>query len=169
MIKLTTFLDPKNIQYSVVLSSKKRLLELIGKIVAEALNRNFQGDKSQEVCPIECFSNLFKREKLGSTAINNGVALPHAKLPVNEYIKLDKPIAIFLQLDTPIDYESQDNKEVDLVYAILFPEQNCEQYRGWLQEIALRLSDKNLLKHLRAATSVDELWQVLTYADIQVE
>ncbi|WP_181015863.1 MULTISPECIES: PTS sugar transporter subunit IIA [Glaesserella] len=164
-MKLTTFLSPENIHCGVELSSKKRALEFIGKQVAENLNRQFQCDKAQEFCPIDCFATLFKREKLGSTAINNGVALPHAKLPKNEYIQLDEPIAIFLQLDTPIDYEAQDHKDVDLIYAILFPEQNCEQYKGCLQNIAQQLSDKNVLKHLRAATSSEEVWQVLTYAD----
>lgn len=165
MMKLTTFLSPENIHYGVELSSKKRALEFIGKLVAENLNSQFPCDKTQEFCPIDCFTNLFKREKLGSTAINNGVALPHAKLPSNDVIQLNEPIAIFLQLDTPIDYDAQDHKEVDLIYAILFPEQACEQYKGCLQEIAQQLSDKNLLKHLRSANSSEEIWQILTYSD----
>ncbi len=164
-MKLTTFLSPENIHYGVELSSKKRALEFIGKLVAENLNSQFPCDKAQEFCPIDCFTNLFKREKLGSTGINNGVALPHAKLPSNEVIQLNEPIAIFLQLDTPIDYDAQDHKEVDLIYAILFPEQICEQYKGCLQEIAQKLSDKNLLKHLRSANSSEEIWQILTYSD----
>lgn len=165
MMKLTTFLSPENIHYGVELSSKKRALEFIGKLVAENLNSQFPCDKTQEFCPVDCFTNLFKREKLGSTAINNGVALPHARLPSNEVIQLNQPIAIFLQLDTPIDYDAQDHKEVDLIYAILFPEQTCEQYKGCLQYIAQQLSDKNLLKHLRSANSSEEIWQVLTYSD----
>ncbi|WP_373778186.1 PTS sugar transporter subunit IIA [Glaesserella sp.] len=166
-MKLTAFLSPSHIHQGVILSSKKRALELIGKIVAEQINQEFKCDKQHELCPVDCFSNLFKREKLGSTAINNGVALPHAKLPANSALLLEKPIAVFLQLEMPIDYEASDNKEVDLIYAILFPENSCDRYKGALQDIAQQLSDKNLLKHLRSAKSVEELWQVLEYADNQ--
>lgn len=164
---LTTFLSPDNIRQGVFVSSKKRALEMVGKLVADYINR--QSDQESEatdsVCAMECFANLFKREKLGSTAINNGVALPHAKLPPNSCLTLEKPIAVCLQLETPIDYEASDNKAVDLIYAVLFPDQCCDQYRSELQQIARQLSDKALLKHLRAAQSAQDMWQVLVYAD----
>lgn len=164
---LTTFLAPQNIQLGAFISSKKRALETVGKLVADYINHQASEENAagEAVCPVECFVNLFKREKLGSTAINNGVALPHAKLPPNSCISLQQPIAVFLQLETPIDFEASDNKEVDLIYAVLFPDQCCEKYRGELQEIARQLSDKALLKHLRTAQSGEELWQVLQYAD----
>lgn len=165
MIQLTTFLTPDHIYPNVVVSSKKRALELIGKLVTEILNKNVQDDPSHFVCPVECFSNLFKREKLGSTALNNGVALPHAKLPANMMQSLDKPIAIFMQLEQPIDYEAQDNKAVDLIYAVLFSEEHCTQYRDSLQLLADHLTDKNLLKHLRTANSAEEIWHILNYID----
>lgn len=168
LMKLTQFLTPDNIYHGVVISSKKRALELIGKIVAEFINQEIQPDTEQQLCPVECFTNLFKREKLGSTALNYGVALPHAKLPACEFT-LNSPIAIFLQLETPIDYEAQDHKEVDLIYALLFPENSCAQYKVGLADIAQALTDKNLLKHLRAAESAQDIWQILTYADQQHE
>lgn len=167
-MKLTQFLSPNHIQQGVLLSSKKRVLELIGKLVAEIANAQ-STQIENNVCPLECFSNLFKREKLGSTALNNGVALPHAKLPQNEHIAIKQPIAVFLQLANPIDFEAEDHKEVDLVYAVLFPEEHCEQYRAGLMSIAQQLSDKILLKQLRASTSVEEIWSILSYADQQTE
>lgn len=164
-MKLTEFLSPLTIRYAVEVSSKKRALELVGKIAAEHLNTQFSCENEQDgICPVECFSNLFKREKLGSTGINNGVALPHAKLPQSDIV-LEKPLAIFLQLAEPIDYESTDNKDVDLVYALLFSEQSCEQYKSCLPQIAQKLSDKGLLKLLRSAESVDDIWQILLSAD----
>lgn len=169
LMKLTQFLTPDNIYYGVVISSKKRALELIGKIVAESVNQHIQPEAEQPLCPVECFTHLFKREKLGSTALNNGVAMPHAKLPACEMLQLNSPIAIFLQLETPIDYEAQDHKEVDLIYALLFPENSCAQYKDGLADIAQALTDKNLLKHLRAAESAQDIWQILTYADQQHE
>lgn len=171
MTKLTEFLAPENIRQGVMLSSKKRALEIIGKIIAEHLNSNTQNNESgdcseeHEVCAIECFGNLFKREKLGSTALNSGVALPHAKLPTNPYIQLEKPIAVFLQLENAIDYEAADHKDVDLIYAVMFPEGSCEQYKGILPQIAQKLVDKQLLKQLRAAENTEEIWQLFEYAD----
>lgn len=164
---LTTFLSPDNIQQGVFISSKKRALEMVGKIVADYINRQTdqESETAEKVCPVECFANLFKREKLGSTAINNGVALPHAKLPLEPCLNLEQPIAVFLQLETPIDFEANDNKAVDLIYAVLFPNQCCETYRGELEKIARQLSDKALLKQLRAAQSSEGIWQVLQSAD----
>ncbi|HGO5815190.1 TPA: PTS sugar transporter subunit IIA [Mannheimia haemolytica] len=165
MTKLTEFLSPKNVRQGVLISSKKRALELVGKIVAESINQTEQ--QSEALCPIECFGNLFKREKLGTTGLNQGIALPHAKLPACGDIELTKPIAVFLQLEESIDYEAQDNKEVDLIYAMMFPENSCEQYKGCLPAIAQKLTDKSLLKQLRAAESAEDIWQILMYADNQ--
>lgn len=175
MIELTEFLSPENIRQGICVSSKKRALEIVGKIVAQSINHKLAdtlSDETQEIrknkktiCPIECFTNLFKREKLGTTGLNQGIALPHAKLPAYEYQTLKQPIAVFLQLEEAIDYEAQDNKEVDLIYAIMFPENCCEQYKNSLPQIAQKLTDKALLKQLRAATSAEDIWQILRYAD----
>lgn len=170
-MKLTTFLSPTNIRQGIELSSKKRALEVIGQIVAEHINQ--QGNPEQEIethlCPIECFSCLFKREKLGSTGINQGVALPHAKLPEISNFVLEQPIAVFLQLAKPINYEATDNKDVDLIYAILFSEESCAKYKHCLSEIATKLSDKTLLKQLRSAESIEDIWQTLQRFDEQTE
>ncbi|MDD0824479.1 PTS sugar transporter subunit IIA [Mannheimia sp. AT1] len=175
MTKLTEFLSPENIRQGVVVSSKKRALESVGKIIAQYINSKVvnvlndeqspQNEADEPLCPIECFTNLFKREKLGSTGLNQGIALPHAKLPTNENFVLDKPVAVFLQLEEAIDYDSQDNKDVDLIYAIMFPENCCEQYKNSLPQIAQHLADKVLLKQLRAAESAEDIWQILLYAD----
>lgn len=167
MTILTAFLSPENIRQGVMVSSKKRALELIGKIVAESLTSTFppQEEHKTPICPVSCFTHLFKREKLGSTGLNQGIALPHAKLPFSETFALEKPIAVFLQLEEAIDYEAQDNKAVDLIYAIMFPENSCEQYKSCLPQIAKQLADKALIKQLRAADSAEDIWQILMYAD----
>lgn len=164
-MKLTDFLQPDNIHTNVLVSSKKRALELIGKLVAETLNEKYQHTPEQQVCGVECFGQLFKREKLGNTALNNGVALPHTKLPDNPHLQIDQPIAIFLQLETPIAYDAEDHKDVDLIYAILFPEQKCAEYKSGLASLAEQLGDKSLLKHLRAAENAEDIWHILRYAD----
>lgn len=165
IMKLTEFLQPENIHTGVFASSKKRALELIGKMVADSLNQQIECEPEQQICSVACFSHLFQREKLGTTALNNGIALPHAKLPYHPDARIEKPIAVFLQLDNPIDFEADDHKEVDLIYAILFPEQVCSELKGCLVDLAERLSDKTLLKHLRSAENAQDIWQILSYAD----
>ncbi|MDH2998938.1 PTS sugar transporter subunit IIA [Pasteurellaceae bacterium LFhippo2] len=164
-MKLTEFLSPENIYYGVDASSKKRLLELVGQYVAEYLNKESDSSTEENICPISCFSSLFKREKLGSTSINNGVALPHSKLSVDECPIFKKPIAVFLRLEKGVDYEAQDNRDVDLVYAVLYPEQCCDVYKDSLQIIANRLSDKALLKQLRSAEDSQTIWAILQQSD----
>lgn len=174
-MKLTEFLAPENILFGVEVSSKKRALEIIGQQVADYLNLQSELPENLEIaentehsmCPLACFTNLFKREKLGSTGLNQGVALPHAKLPENTTLKLDKPVAVFLKLAEPIDYEAGDNKNVDLIYALLFSEDSCEKYKPYLPEIAQILSNKILLKQLRTAENRDDIWQILDNGEFQ--
>ena len=167
---LTEFLAQDNIRLDVVASSKKRVLELVGKYAADYLNQQGYCDiphtsDEHAICPLECFGSLFKREKLGSTAINNGVALPHAKLPENHLLKLDKPMALLLRLEQAVDYEANDNKPVDLIYAVLFPAQCCESYRGVLPKMAEALSDKGLIKRLRQAETSEDIWHILSMSE----
>lgn len=168
MMQLTTFLDINNIYYNVPISNKKQALEFLGKAMAEILNNSLSPTDKLCIHPAECFSYFFKREKLGSTGINNGVALPHAKLLMSQEFQLEKPIAIFLKLEAGINFESIDHKDVDIIYAIFFSEKICVEYKDSLREIAQQLSDKNLLKHLRAALSREEIWQILSYYDYSV-
>ncbi|TCP97742.1 phosphotransferase IIA-like nitrogen-regulatory protein PtsN [Cricetibacter osteomyelitidis] len=150
MAKLTQFLLPQNIRQGILCSSKKRALEMVVDIVAEQLGLDEQ----------LCFEQIFSREKMGCTGIGGGIALPHAKLPQG-----DKPIAVFLQLATPVDYHSADRREVDLIYALLIPAQSCSVCASVLPDLAKQLSDKALNKQLRAAQSADEIWEIFQYFD----
>ena len=153
-MNITELLSPENIRQGVSFSSKKRLFESIAHFVSEQVN----DEKGEQVC-LEC---LFEREKLGNSGLGNGIAMPKAKIPVT---LLDKAIAVFMQLDTPIDYDSSDGKFVDLVFAVLVPENQCATYMPILSFLTERLTDKNLLKQLRSAKSAEEIWQVFEISD----
>lgn len=153
-MNITELLSPENIRQGVSFSSKKRLFESIAHFVIEQVN----DDKGEQVC-LEC---LFEREKLGNSGLGNGIAMPKAKIPVT---LSDKAIAVFMQLDTPIDYDSSDGKFVDLVFAVLVPENQCATYTPILSFLTERLTDKNLLKQLRLAKSAEEIWQVFEISD----
>ena len=153
-MNITKLLSPENIRQGVSFSSKKRLFESIAHFVIEQVN----DEKGEQVC-LEC---LFDREKLGNSGLGNGIAMPKAKIPVT---LSDKAIAVFMQLDTPIDYDSSDGKFVDLVFAVLVPENQCATYMPILSFLTERLTDKSLLKQLRSAKSTEEIWQVFEISD----
>ena len=103
-------------------------------------------------------------EKLGNSGLGNGVAMPKAKLPATVS---DKILTVFMQLETPVEYDAADNKPVDIVFAVLVPENHCQEYIPVLAEINEKLTDKNLIKQLRSAQSADEIWQILNVPIIQ--
>lgn len=162
-MKLTSFLSPAQIYCDVAISSKKRCLEIAGGYLTALIEQTLvaSGDTSVSTAECFCFEQLIKREKLGCTAINQGVALPHAKLPDTLPELFKEPLAVFLRLENAINYEANDHKEVDLVLALLFPTHYCEQYRRYLPYVAEKLSDKNILKQLRHAENAEQIWQIL--------
>ncbi|MDU8924014.1 PTS sugar transporter subunit IIA [Pasteurellaceae bacterium LIM206] len=160
-MKFTEILTPDNIRQGIVCSSKKRLLEIIADLAVQQIHQDVDLNSLQAVNELQCFENLCSREKLGCTALSNGVAMPRAKLPIES----DKVFAVFLQLGTPLNYDSPDKREVDLVFAVFIPENICPTYAQTLQQLSARFADKNFCKQLRAAQSEQEIWQLFEYAD----
>lgn len=126
---------------------KKRALEIISEIAAE-----HSGQSSTEL--FEC---MLSREKMGSTGIGNGIAIPHARMTAS-----DNAIAVLLQCDTPIEFDAIDNRPVDLLFALLVPEDQCKEHLKTLSCMAERLNDKQVLKQLRSAQSDQELYDIMT-------
>lgn len=153
-MKITALLSPKNIRLGVSFSSKKRLFESIAHFVVEQLGC----DKGENAC-FEC---LFNREKLGNSGLGNGVAMPKAKIPENIS---QQALVVFMQLQNPIDYDAPDGKPVDLILAVLVPENQCSIYIPLLSALTEKFTDKNFLKQLRSAKSADEILQVFEIAE----
>ncbi|WP_439257170.1 PTS sugar transporter subunit IIA [Lonepinella sp. BR2271] len=156
MTKFTALLTPETIRQGVICTSKKTALEMAANLLAEQVNIDDFGE-------IECFESLFNREKLGCTAIGNGIAMPRSRIPSG-----DKVCAVFLQLSHAIDYDAADKREVDLILAILIPEAFCPDYTPVLVEFSEKLKDKALHKQLRAAQSAEEIWQVFQQFDEKI-
>lgn len=157
MIQFTQLLGSSdNIRYGVLASSKKRLLEIVSEMVEVNLDEPYE--ENQQV--YRTLDALCDREKIGVTALGGGIAMPHTKIAANK-----KMCAVFLQLVNPIDYGAYDNQEVDLVFALFIPENQCDIYAPLLPQIAHYLSQKSLLKQLRNAETQDELWCVFQQLD----
>lgn len=151
-MQLSQLLHPENTHCCVQASSKKRVLEVISELAGPELN----------LSPQDVFEILLTREKMGSTAIGNGVAFPHGKLTSGSQTM----VALFLQLEKPLDFEASDNQPVDLLFALLIPEKQCKIHQEILSSVAQHLSDKNILRRLRSATNDEQLYQILIEKDI---
>jgi PTS system nitrogen regulatory IIA component len=99
---------------------------------------------------------LQQREKLGSTAVGNGVAIPHGKLP-----KLGRLFGMFARLEKPIDFEALDGSPVDLVFLLLAPEDAGADHLKALAKVARILRDTEIARKLRESRDADALYAVL--------
>lgn len=126
-------------------TSKKRLLEHISNVLAEQLD-DAQSD--------DIFDRLIAREKLGSTGIGEGIAIPHSRLRECE----DTLGALFVLKD-PVDFDAIDRKPVDIVFVLLVPEEATEQHLQTLKMLAEKFNEEDFRNHLRQAQSDSELYQ----------
>ena len=147
---LSDLLSPERIRCHVHISSKKRLLETISKELA----RN-----SDELSEREIFESLCARERLGSTGLGNGVAIPHGRVKGSQDIE-----AAFICLRKPISFDAIDGKPVDLLFAMTVPESCNEDHLKLLAQVAELFSDPDLLKKLREAGNPGKLLQLLSSA-----
>jgi PTS system nitrogen regulatory IIA component len=131
---------------AVLCSSKKRALEIISEIAAAHTGQN----------ATELFENMLSREKVGSTGIGNGIAIPHARMASS-----DQAVAVLIKCQEPIDFDAIDNRPVDLLFALLVPEAQCKEHLKTLANMAERLNNKQILKQLRKAKDDQELYDIM--------
>jgi PTS system nitrogen regulatory IIA component len=109
-------------------------------------------------CPAgEIASVLSTREKLGSTGLGQGVAIPHAKMP-----GLQRPYGAFVRLAAPCPFEAIDDRDVDLVVLLLLPEASPQEHLNVLAKIARRLRDAEVVARLRRADNATTAHRLLT-------
>ncbi|MGQ4880355.1 PTS IIA-like nitrogen regulatory protein PtsN [Billgrantia sp. LNSP4103-1] len=147
---LETILPPERALFDVPGGSKKRVLEFFSTFIAQ----NTPSLDSQEV-----FGRLIGRERLGSTGIGNGVAIPHARNP-----HCHSPVAAFLKLAEPIDFDAIDGEPVDLVFVLLVPEEADDTHLSLLSQVASVMNDSETRARLRKCKSQRELHQGLIEA-----
>ena len=152
-MKLSEILSPDCIRLDVDATSKNRVLELASQLLAgtdESLSRR------------GVFDCLIAREKLGSTGLGHGVAIPHGRL-----VGLDKTIGVFLRTQKGVDFDAPDKEPVDLVFALLVPEESTEEHLQVLASIASYFNSGRSRDALRVEISTDEACELLCQADSQ--
>lgn len=143
---LTDLVAPQAVIPSLKVNNKKQALQ---EIAAKAASIS---DCSER----DIFDVLMQREKLGSTAIGNGIAIPHGKLG-----KLNRLIGLFVRLDRPIDFDALDGQPVDLIFVLLAPEGAGADHLKALARIARMLRDHELANKLRDARDAEAIYAVL--------
>lgn len=146
-LSLQDVLAPNRIIEGANVQSKKKAFELIANTFAYA---------KDQLNAHEIFDALVARERLGNTAINHGVAIPHCRV-----VKVEQPMGCLIHLNHPIDYGATDRQDVDLLFALVVPEDTDEQHLELLATIAEYFHQDENRKALKQAKSKDELYQTL--------
>ncbi|GEK08787.1 PTS sugar transporter subunit IIA [Pseudoalteromonas sp. McH1-7] len=146
-MKLSELVNKDCSKAAVLFSSKKRILEYISELAHSQIP-----DTSQHTI----LDALMAREKLGSTGIGKGIAIPHGRLE-----GIDKILAMVLVSEQGIPFEAIDKQPVDIFVAFIVPEGDNQQHLKTLAAIADTLKNKSFCKMLRQAKNDDELYAVI--------
>jgi PTS system nitrogen regulatory IIA component len=144
-------LSPERIQLDVDASSKKRVLECAAGLIAETS----VSLSSRAVC--DC---LIARERLGSTGLGHGVAIPHGR-----FSGLGETMGAFLKIRDPVEFDAPDGQPVDLVFVLVVPEESTEEHLNVLARLAEFFSAEATRAALRADISPSEVRELLRECD----
>ncbi|NFV80942.1 PTS IIA-like nitrogen regulatory protein PtsN [Magnetospirillum aberrantis] len=128
-------------------TSKKQALQDLAKKAAELTGQNERA----------VFDVLLERERLGTTGVGNGIAIPHGKLPA-----LTRLYGLFARLERPIHFESIDEQPVDLIFLLLAPESAGADHLKALARVSRLLRDKGVCEKLRGTENSEALFALLT-------
>lgn len=147
---LSDLIRPEGITLSLSAKSKKHVLQEMSATAA-----GLTGLSERDI-----FDTLLQRERLGSTGVGQGVAIPHGKLA-----DLTEIVGLFARLEKPIDFESVDGEPVDVVFLLLAPESAGADHLKALARISRFLRTPSSVEELRVAGSSDAVFSILTEAE----
>lgn len=142
------FLDPNSVVPALRARAKKQVLQ---ELSAEAVRQLPALDER------EVFETLLQRERLGSTGIGDGVAIPHGKLA-----RLDRLFGLVARMERPVDFEALDGQPVDIAFLLLAPEGAGADHLKALAQVARVLREPGMLERIRAARDASALYALLT-------
>lgn len=151
-MQIKELLTPERVLRCKESLSRKRALEYISELICQDLpNTDY----------LELFEAFVAREKLGSTGLGHGVAIPHVRTDATK-----TPIAVLLQLEEPIEFDSPDAQKVDLIFALAVPEEENEQHLQILASLAKSLSSNKFRQSLRHAADDTELFNTAIHCEL---
>ncbi len=147
MNMIGNILPVSHVLLDLEVTSKKRLFEQVGLLL----------ENEAGLVRAEVFDCLFAREKLGTTGMGYGVAIPHGR-----HASVKKAVGVFVRMKEPIAFDAPDGKPVSLAVVLLVPENATNEYLEVLSLLASKLSDKNVREALLQAPTAEEVHHLLT-------
>lgn len=144
---INDILAPEGVVADLKATSKKQALQELARRAAE-----ISGLHERTV-----FDVLMERERLGTTGVGNGIAIPHGKLA-----NLDRLYGLFARLATPVDFQAIDERPVDLIFVLLAPESAGADHLKALAKVSRLLRDKPTCDKLRGTDNAEALYAILT-------
>jgi PTS system nitrogen regulatory IIA component len=146
-MNIKSLLSPDCVLFQHQCASKKRLLETIASHLC---------DHNTNLDPSNVFSALIARERLGSTGLGKGIAIPHCRIAA-----CTQTVGVLVTLATPIDFSAIDNKPVDIIFVLVVPEDGHKDHLKTLATLAETLSDKECLQRIRESKDSQELYNIV--------
>ena len=144
---IAQLLPVSNVMLDVDVSSKKRVFEQVGLLF----------ENHHHIARSQVFDSLFTREKLGSTGLGQGVAIPHGRIK-----GLKDALGALVRMKQPVPFDAPDGQPVGLIFVLLVPDRATDVHLQILSELAQMFSDKAFRERLLAAPSAPELHQLIT-------
>jgi len=146
-MEIADLISPETVVADLKATSKKQALQELARRAAIETNCDER----------EILSVLIERERLGTTGVGHGIAIPHGKLE-----KLDRIHGFFARLETGIGYEAMDDMPVDLIFLLLAPLEGGADHLKALSRVSRTLRDKDRCERLRGSENADALYAILT-------
>ncbi len=144
---LKNILQPSQVIYNSEINSKKQVLQQISNIFSEQA----PWLKNKDI-----FNSLLERERIGSTAVGHGIAIPHCRLQ-----DISKPVGTLLVLKNNIDFNSVDNQPVNIIFALMMPEKNHKLHLQLLGRIAEVLNQESIRTEISKIQDSSELFDII--------
>jgi PTS system nitrogen regulatory IIA component len=151
-MEISELLKPEAVISGLKASSKKQVLQELARHAAQ-----ITGVPDKRI-----FETLLERERLGSTGVGNGIAIPHGRLA--DFKRL---YGVFARLDKPIEFDAIDEQPVDLIFLLLAPEGAGADHLKALARVSRLLRDARVCEKLRGAESADGLYMLLIHSEAQ--
>ena len=151
MLIAALLVNADSISFHDTASSKKKVLENL----SQKLAANTTATTAEKI-----FQVLLERERLGSTGLGKGVAIPHARVP-----GLNHTVAAMLTMETPVDFESIDNQPIDIAFGLLVPEEDTDHHLQHLARLVTLFRDAEVCKQIRSADSAEAVFELLLSID----
>ena len=151
-MEIRDLLQPEAVIADLKAANKKQLLTELARYASRITGVNDR----------KIFETLLERERLGSTGVGSGIAIPHGKL--SDFKRL---YGVFARLERPVDFDSIDEQPVDLIFLLLAPEGAGADHLKALARVSRLLRDSSMCEKLRGAETADGLYMVLTQSEAQ--